>query len=273
MTRLAASNIALPPFEHGALLESLRALGISGLEVAPSRVWRDTWHGLTPQQVDGYRQQISAAGLQVVGLHSLFFDHPELGLFGDRESQRHTVEFLVHLSAVCRDLGGRTLIWGGNRMRKDIPIDEAHRRCRAFLAEFLPSIASHGTKLCFEPLGPRDTDFLNTAADCMKLVEEIGSPSLGIQLDAKALAENREVDESTFARARDRLDHFHANDPGLTVIGSTGAVDHPRLGSLLGGIGYAGWISIEQRMLDTSKPLDALAASAAQVRRAYLGEQ
>ena len=56
--------------------------------------------------VRAYRRDVEAAGLRVVGLHSLFYDHPELGLFRDAERRDRSLDFLVHLSAVCRDLGG-----------------------------------------------------------------------------------------------------------------------------------------------------------------------
>ncbi len=77
---LAVSNIALPAYDHEAELGRLRELGIEGLEVAPSRVWPDTWRGLKPADVAAYRRAVTDAGLRVVGLHSLLFDHPDMGL-------------------------------------------------------------------------------------------------------------------------------------------------------------------------------------------------
>ena len=100
-------------------------MGFTGLEVAPSRQWQDTWRGLSASAVKTYRCEIEAAGLCCVGLHSLFYDHPHLGLFRDPDSRKKSLDFLVHLSGVCRDLGGRTLIWGGGRNRGDVPLADA----------------------------------------------------------------------------------------------------------------------------------------------------
>ena len=72
--KLAASNIALPAFNHAAELNYLPDMGLSGLEVAPSRVWKETGIGLTAQMVSQYRKIAEAAGLEVVGLHYLLFD-------------------------------------------------------------------------------------------------------------------------------------------------------------------------------------------------------
>lgn len=268
--RLAASNIGLPPFEHTALLPELAALGLRGIEVAPSRVWRDTWLGLTPAQVEGYRRAVEAAGLQVIGLHSLFFDHPELGLFIPEQRNR-TLDFLTHLSGVCRDLGGRTLIYGGGRKRLSLSGADADAECRAFLDHLLPRIEAHGTVLCFEPLGPRDTDFLNTAAECLAFAKTVRHPSLGLQLDAKALVDNHETDKTPFAlaMASGRLAHYHANDPGLGVVGASGSVDHAAFGRFLREVAYDGWVSIEQRLLSEADPLADLSRSAEVLRRCY----
>ncbi len=51
MVRFAVSNIALPAYDHATELGSLAELGLAGIEVAPSRVWQDTWKGLTAVDV------------------------------------------------------------------------------------------------------------------------------------------------------------------------------------------------------------------------------
>ena len=61
MPKLAVSNIALSAYGHAAELGRLTELGLAGVEVAPSRVWRDTWRGLTPEKVRAYRRDVEAA--------------------------------------------------------------------------------------------------------------------------------------------------------------------------------------------------------------------
>lgn len=262
--KLAASNIALPAFEHAPLLSRLAAMGLEGLEVAPSRVWQGPWDAA---MVGAYRHAVEAAGLRVVGLHSLFFDRPDLGLFKGRTAE--TADFLIALSALCRDLGGRTLVYGGGRRRDGVPMDEAMAECRRLLDIVLPRFAEHGTVLCFEPLGPKDTDFLNTALECHDLVVEIGHPALQVQLDAKALVDNGEARAETVLGVRDRLVHVHANEPGLGVLGSSGTVDHAAFAGWLRNAGYAGFVSIEQRMFSEHGALDDLAKSAAILKECY----
>jgi sugar phosphate isomerase/epimerase len=179
-------------------------------------------------------------------------------------------DFFVHLSAVCRDLGGRTLIWGGGRHRGPIPETDAEAQAAAFMAGVARRIENHGTVFCFEPLGPRDSDFINSAHTSLRIVEEVDHPSLAVQLDAKALAENDEITPGLFDAVRPRLVHVHANEPGLAVIGSSGTVDHGEIGRQLRRTGYDGFVSVEQRMLNAEAPLADIAASVDAVWRHYV---
>lgn len=268
--KLSVSNIALPPNDHAAELHQLSALGVPGLEVAPSRIWEDTWHGLKAGDVSLYRRQIEEAGLEVVGLHSLLFDHPELSLFADEASRADLMEFFSHLSAVCRDLGGRTLIWGGGRRRGPVPERQAEVEATRFMGELAKRIESHGTVFCFEPLGPDDSDFINSALTSLEIVQAVDHPAVAVQLDAKALVENDEIDSGLFEAVAGQLVHVHANEPGLGVIGSTGEVDHAAIGHELRRVGYAGFVSVEQRMLSSEDPMPDIATSVESVREYYI---
>lgn len=271
--KFAVSNIALPAFDHSNEIGKLAELGLDGIEIAPSRIWRDTWRGLSTNKVSDYRRIIESAGLDVVGLHSLFYDHPELGLFKEPAARAQSLDFLEHLSKVCRDLGGRTLIYGGGRRRGDLAPDAARAEAVEFLGELTARVEAHGTCFCFEPLGPEDSDFINSAIESLSIVREVASPALAVQLDAKALVENVEAKPELFRKVADHLVHFHANEPGLGVLGSTGQVDHAALGAMLREIGYEGYVSIEQRMANKKTPLSDIGKSAEILKASYGDER
>ena len=268
--KFSTSNIALSAFDHSEQLCQVSGLGISGLEVAPSRVWKDTWSGLKVSDVERYRRQAEGAGLKIIGLHSLFFDHKDLGLFRDGALRAKSLDFMEHLSALCRDLGGRTLIYGGGRWRKERAVDQAFDEAADFMGELSHRIEDHGTCYCFEPLGPGDTDFIHTVGDSVRIVEAVASPALRVQIDAKALVENDEAELSSFNVGAPYLVHYHANEPGLGVLGSSGLVDHSKLGACLKEIAYSGYVSIEQRMLNEDDPVSDLAMSAKYLREHYV---
>jgi len=266
----AISNISLTAYDHGHELKRLAEIGLKGLEIAPSRVWHDTWRGLKSSDIAIYRKLVEASGLKVIGLHSLFYDHPELGLFKDENTRADTLKFMQHLSGICRDLGGTTLIYGGGRKRGDLPLEDAFEEAISFFGELNNRIEDHGTVFCFEPLGPDDTDFINTVSESIRIVTSVNSPSLRVQLDAKALIENGDVEASVFDDVKPFLVHYHANEPGLGVLGSTGKVDHAQLGSMLKAINYNEFVSIEQRMIGETDPLLSIGNSMKILKDCYL---
>lgn len=269
--KLAVSNIALSPYDHSAEVAKLADLGFQGLEVALSRVWRQDWNRPSPTAVESYRHMIETAGLGIVGLHSLFWQEPELSLFGDREVRNRTLDFLEQLSRVCRDLGGRTLIYGSRtaRTRGDLTKADADRQAVRFFQDLCQRIEGHGTCYCFEPLEPEAADYINSVLDALTVVRSVDHPALRIQMDAKALMANHEADEATFQAVAAELVHFHANQPDLGVLESQGPVDHALLGRLLRGIGYQGYVSIEQRLVNPGDVLGDVARSRAVLEDCY----
>ncbi len=265
----AVSNIALPPYDHADALPRLTEMGFQGLEVAPSRVWADTWGGLSAEAVEAYRARVEAAGLKVVGLHSLLFDQPDLALCDGAEKRDRLLDFFVHLSAMCRDLGGRTLIWGGGRKRGETPAADARRIAIDFFGTLADRIDGHGTAFCIEPLTPKETDFVHLMSECTDIMNAVDRPSLRLQIDAKALAGNGEMTETVFRAAAPDLVHYHANEPGFEIIGSSGMVDHVAAGGYLRDIGYDGYVSIEQKMIGPEDPLAAIRRSSAVLQECY----
>lgn len=265
----AISNIALPQYAHADELRELGALGFTGLEVAPSRIWPETWGGLSLHAVEQYRIEVEAAGLEVVGLHSLLFDQPGLALCETAEQRVELIEFFVHLSGVCRDLGGRTLIWGGGRKRGQIPATDALEIAVDFFTTLTDRTAHHGTIFCIEPLTPDDTDFIHSVRECSGVANRVNSPGMKVQIDAKALAGNGELDADTFDAVADQLVHYHANEPGFEILGTSGTVDHIAGGSFLRHVGYDGYVSIEQKMVDPENVFGPIRQSLEVLKEAY----
>lgn len=261
--KLCASTLALPAFDHLYLLPEVKALGVDGIELAPAQCWPDT-DAVTAAEVSAYRHAAEAAGLSVVGLHGL----SGIGMLADAETQGRAIDTLVARSALCRDLGGRTLIVGA-RWSHDLPEREAWKAGRDFLERLLPRIEAHGTVLCLSPLAPEDGDFCATAKSCYLLTNAVDHPSLGLHLSAAALAANGEMGHATFAAVRGRLDHFHADEPDLAPTGSSGSVDHADLRRHLAAISYFGWVSVVQRKVP-GLAMEALAQSVQEIAKTYL---
>jgi len=268
----AISNISLPPYDHTRELSAIRELGFLGIEIAPSRVWTQT-ENVRFSQIESYRQSVENAGLKVIGLHSLFFDQPDKGLFLGEEVRNKTMDYLVHLSSLCADLGGKTLVFGSPpaRRRNGLSVDEADKLTISFFEALAERISSHGTCFVIEALGESESDYINSAAHALRITKSVNRKELRGHLDAKALTEADEVRPEIFECAAPFLEHYHANDPGLGVLGGSGEIDHFLLGNLLKNIGYKGFVSAEQRMISESDPIDSAKASYLVLKRHYLG--
>ncbi|MBI5197157.1 MAG: sugar phosphate isomerase/epimerase [Nitrospirae bacterium] len=262
----------MPPYRHEEKLHGVASMGFEGLEVAPSRVWRKTDEGLAFSEVQAYRKKVESAGLRVVGLHSLTFDHPELALFESEELRGGLLSFLIHMAKICIDLGGYSLVFGSpqSRRRGAMDADEARRIAMDFFSELAARTDSLPVAFCLEPLSPAETDFVCSARSAIAMAVEIEHPNFRVQLDAKSLCACAEMDEDLFREAAPYLVHFHANDPGLVELGSTGKMNHGHLGSLLRGVGYTGYVSLEQKMLSERQPLEPLRRSVSVMKECYL---
>ena len=268
--RLAASTLALPPLTHQPLLRYLRPMGLSGVEVVPARAWEAPCEGVSSTEVATYRRAVHAAGLRIVGMDGLFAGRPDLGVLGDANTVRRSVEVTAHLSAVCRDLGGHSLILSEPRRRDGRSAKAAWAACKAFLDAVLPRIEGHGTVLCLAPLEPADGDVCTTVHDCRGLVDYVGHGAFGLSLSARALAAHGETGQAAFCLLYRRVEHVHADEPDLVELGRSGRVDHAGLYRQLSAQGYCDWITLKQRT--TAFPLDSLGLGCRRLGSFYLGD-
>lgn len=105
-------------------------------------------------------------------------------------------------------------------------------------------LAEAGVTFAVEPLNRFETYFLNTAADAVRLVEEIGSSHTGILLDTfHQNIEDKDVPEA-YRTCGKHLMHVHTCENDRGVPGS-GHVDWPGVLRAIKDTGYDRWLTIE----------------------------
>ena len=113
-----------------------------------------------------------------------------------------------------------------------------------FLRALDPALHANGVKLAVEPLNRFETYFLNTAADAVRLVDEVASPNIGILFDTfHANIEEKEI-AAAYRHCGQHLIHVHTCENDRGIPGS-GHVDWRGVFAALKGIGYDGWLTIE----------------------------
>jgi sugar phosphate isomerase/epimerase len=247
-----------------------RECGYTGIEIAPFTIDRDV-RQISPQRRAEVRRQADDAGLEVIGLHWLLAKTEGYHLTSpDAAVRRATADYLKELARCCRDLGGRVMVFGSPLQRNLLPgvsMDEAMKYAAEVFQAIVPVLEEAGTVLAVEPLGPAEGNFLNTAADGVRLIELVGSPHCRLHLDCKAMStETRPIPELIRANAR-LMEHFHANDPNRKGPGF-GELDFVPIFEALGQVDYRGWVSVE--VFDYSPGIERLARESIEYMQACL---
>jgi len=221
--------------------------GYAGIEIAPFTMASDA-REVSAVRRSEIRRQADSAGLEVVGLHWLLAKTTGFHLTTpDAEVRRTTAGYIQDLARLCRDLGGSKMIFGSPVQRNVLPgvsAEQAMHHARGVVEECLPVLEETAVTLCIEPLGPAEGNFLNTAAEAVRLIEQVGHPNCRLILDCKAMSSEAISIPDLIRRHVSLLEHFHANDPNKQGPGF-GELDFVPIFAALGEVDYQGWVSVE----------------------------
>ena len=240
-------------FAHAA------ALGYTGLEIAPFTINKNVFD-ISDQRRKEVRQCATAHGLEIIGLHWLLAKTEGLHLTTeDSETRQRTAEYLCELARLCRDLGGKIMVFGSPPQR-NIPDGMSEERAFDHAVEVfrsvVPALEDCGVTLALEPLGPEEGNFMLTAESGISIAKAVDSPNVKLHLDVKAMSTETKPIPDIIRDNKEWLVHFHANDPNRKGPGM-GDVDFVPILQSLKDIDYDGWLSVE--VFDYEPGVDALA--------------
>ncbi|QDU20153.1 sugar phosphate isomerase/epimerase family protein [Urbifossiella limnaea] len=268
--KLAVSNIAWPVAEQPAVLSALRELGVTAVEVAPTKLFADP-SAAAPADVDAAREWWADQGFAVVAAQALLFGRPDLTLFDSAEVRERTLEYLGRVLATCGRLGAGACVFGSpkNRRRGDLPGTAARDTAVPFFRRLAAHAADAGTTVVLEANPPRyGADFVTRAADAVELVRVVDHPAFRLHLDTACMTLAGDPLRETFEAGFALLGHFHVSEPDLAAPGARGAVDHAAFAGELKQRGYAEWVSVEMRE-PTPFTTDAVSDAVRLVRDVY----
>jgi sugar phosphate isomerase/epimerase len=248
MMKFAICQELFEGWDWGRQCEFIAEAGYTGIEVAPftlgSRIT-----DVSSQTRETMRKQASDAGLTIVGLHWLLAKTDGLHLTSsDAAVRKATAAYLMDLGQACADFGGHVMVFGSPPQRSledGVSREQAYANAADVFRAALPAFADRGVRLCMEPLTPQETDFVNTCADAMALIEMVDQPNICLHQDVKAMngAESDPI-PTLIERHAEQLGHFHANDSNLLGPGM-GETDYEPIFEALLRVGYEGWVSVE----------------------------
>jgi len=245
--RYAICNETFEGWDHERVCQFAAETGYTGLELAPFTL-APLITDVSADRRRTLRSQAEKAGLSIVGLHWLLAKTQGFMITSpDEEVRKRSADYLIELVRACRDMGGDIMVLGSPLQRK---IPEGHTRqqaedfAAATLAHVLPELEKQKIYLCLEPLAPTEADFLQTAAEGLKLRDRLGGPWVQLHLDVKAMSSEAKPVPEVIREFHPWMRHFHANDPNLRGPGF-GKVDFVPIFEALNDVKYAGWVSVE----------------------------
>lgn len=221
--------------------------GYKALEVAPFTIANDV-REVSSARRKQVRDQAETAGLKILGLHWLLSKTKGFHLTSaDREERKRTAAYFGDLARFCADLGGDKLIFGSPKQRNladGMTKAQGVQYAAEVVDEALPALEKAGVVLAFEPLSPKITNFMDTAAGAVEVIEKVNDARCRLILDCLAMSTEKTSIAEIIKKHKKLLVHFQVNDPNAQGPGF-GDLDFVPILQALRDIDYKGMISVE----------------------------
>jgi D-psicose/D-tagatose/L-ribulose 3-epimerase len=242
------------------------ALGYGGLEVAPFTLADDPVT-ITDGQALEYRNIAADHGLIVTGLHWLLVAPEGLSLTSDDPAvMARTRALLERLVEMCAVMGGAVLVHGspGQRLLTHAATPQIARANAAHTLEKVAGWAkSAGVTYCLEPLSSPQTDYVNTVAEAVEIIDAIGSPALRTMIDTCSAGQAENESVADLIRRwwpTGKLAHIQINDTNQRAPGQGDNRFGPIFGALK-DVGYDQPVAVEPFVYEPDGPTTAAVAA------------
>jgi sugar phosphate isomerase/epimerase len=267
--KLGFSNLAWPVELTGPALELLAAMGVTGVEVAPTRI--ADWDMLTSATISAYRNQLTAAGLQISSLQAIFFSRPEAQLLSTPAAFAVMAEHMKRVAAIAEALGAKAAVFGApnNRHRGELSLPDAQSLAAERLAILGDICADANINLVMESVpATYGADFLLHAHETRDVVAKCQHPAIAMHLDTACVGLAGDDIVAEIGLTGSGLRHFHAAEPNIGPF-DTPVCPHAKAASALVQARYTGWVVVEMR--EQPEPLAAIRTASAYLAPLYRG--
>jgi sugar phosphate isomerase/epimerase len=222
-------------------------LGYSAIEIAPFTL-ANSVNDISADERNRIRDEAARNDIEIAGIHwvlvkpeGLYINHPDAGI------RQKTALYLQALVDFCADVGGKVMVVGSPKQRNIIAGVSPEQASEWALQTFKDAIKQaeqRNITICFEPLSPIDTNFINTAHDALQFIQRAQSPNFQIILDVKAMCSETKPIPQIISESWPHFAHFHANDKNLKGPGF-GDVKYEPIVAALKNVGYDRYVSVE----------------------------
>jgi D-psicose/D-tagatose/L-ribulose 3-epimerase len=206
---------------------------------------------VAPTQIDSFNKErvgraLDEAGVGCIGCTCL--DKETDPTSPSQEVRRRGINHLEKTAKLLSDLGGNLVTgvtygaWG--KLTGSGPTEEEWKHSAEGLREACRLVRDLGVTFGVEPANRFETYFVNTAADAVRFVKEVGEPNVGVHLDTFHMNIEEKNQFDPIINAGKLLCHFHCCENDRGIAGS-GHIDWDGVFRGLSQIGYDKWITLE----------------------------
>ena len=246
--RHSTCNEAFEKWSFADACKAIRKAGYTGIEIAPFTL-AERPADVTPGARRECRDVIASEGLTFVGLHWLMVSPKGLHVTSpDAALRTQGWDHIRDLIELCADLGpDGVMVFGSPKQRcttGGLTREAATRNFIDGLASVAPHALSRGVTILAEALPIAQCDVLQTLAEAVALVDEIGSPAIGAMFEVHNAVDEAEPHDALIERYFPYLRHVHVNEFDGKHCGA-GDYDFKPVLQALRRRNYQGWISLE----------------------------
>lgn len=217
---ISISNIAWPVDVDDGVLEVLKTLGISKIDIAPSK-YIPIFPDFTSKDVQSIKQKWINRGIEIIGFQSLLFGAGNLNLFGSEEVRNQMLEHLNKVCQLASQLGTKALTFGSPRNRDSSGLSpEQIKRLSIDFFRRLGEIAKgNNVVICIEPNPTMyNCNFLTTTQEAAEFVKVVAHSNIKLQLDSGTIIANQEDPAQLLPSYAELVGHIHLSEPGLKTL-------------------------------------------------------
>jgi D-psicose/D-tagatose/L-ribulose 3-epimerase len=246
--QLSTCNEIYQDWAFHDVCKAVRTAGYAGIEIAPFTL-SETPASITPAQRRQYRGIISSEGLRFAGLHWLMVAPKGLHVTTpDASLRQRGWQHIRDLIDLCADLGdGGVMVFGSPKQRCAVDgstAAEATARFEEGLAAMAEAAMERGVALLVEALPADQCDVVQTLAEAVEIVRNIGSLAIRTMFDSHNAVDEKEPHAVLVDRYFEYIRHVHVNEMDGGHPG-TGSYDFKPVFEVLKRRNYSGWVSLE----------------------------
>jgi protein FrlC len=227
------------------------------------------------EELSVFRKLLKEHNLKPVSFMPAFFRYPHSISSPNEKVRRDSINYMLQCTDNAVELGAETLLVIPGHSLNGQEQADAYKR----MAESIATICDHSTqydiRLGIEPANRMVTDLVNTAADAMALINELGYGNLGVVLDTGHVNLGSESLEAAISITGSTLLQIHVNDNDgqkqQNLIPGDGTFDFAGSLKTLVDCKFDGYLTVELGWDYTLNPVSAIREAAVRLRNMVAG--